>query len=187
MSGCDLLDVNSRQDVIAEIFRHRRSVRTYDGTPIQDAQLKQILEVGLLAPTGRNLKPVEFIVIQERDTLRDLAFLRKSGSRMLEQSGAAILVLADTEKTDTWVEDAAIAMAYMHLAADALGLGSCWVQMRGRYDVHDNDLDTVLRQRFGFPKKMQPLAILALGNTNSHPSAHAESDLSWEKIHKEKY
>jgi len=36
------------------------------------------------------------------------------------------------EKSDVWIEDAAIASIVLHLAATASGLGSCWVQIRLR-------------------------------------------------------
>ena len=47
---------------------------------------------------------------------------------MLAGADSAVVVIADPEKTDVWTEDCSIAMAYMHLAADSLGLGSCWIQ-----------------------------------------------------------
>ena len=107
-----------------------------------------ILEAGLRSPTGNNFGETEFILIEDKETLLYLSRLRKVATRMLNSAGAAIVVIADKEKSNLWIEDASVAMGYMHLTASALGLGSCWVQMRTRTDVDDNDLEEVLRERF---------------------------------------
>ena len=106
---------------------------------------------------------------------------------MLETAGAAILVLGDSEKSDLWVEDTSIAMAYMHLAADALGLGSCWIQMRARDAADGEDMEPVLRRKFEFPEKMKPLAILSIGHIENHPAGHTETEIDWSRVHKEKF
>lgn len=170
-----------------DIFRHRRSVRKYDGTPISDEIIRQILETGITAPSGDNFKTTRFILIKNKETLQKLSHIRKSGTRMLENAGAAILVLGDSEKSDLWIEDASIAMAYMHLAADALGLGSCWIQMWKRDTADGNDLEPKLRELFGFPMNLKPLAILSLGNISEHPAGHKESEIDWNRIKEEKY
>lgn len=172
---------------IMELFRHRRSVRKYDGTPIDKEALHKVLEAGIIAPTGDNFKTTQFILIKSREMLHKLAHIRKVGTRMLDTAGAAILVLGDSAKSDLWVEDASIAMAYMHLAADALGLGSCWVQMRARDDANGNDLEPVLRDLLGFPGNMRPLAILSLGNTTKHPAGRTSEDAEWERLHEERF
>lgn len=78
-------------------------------------------------------------------------------------------------------------MAYMHLASDAMGLGSCWVQMRTREDVNGDDLESVLQERFDIPKHMKPLAILALGNITNNPKKLKQRQVDWQKVHMEKY
>jgi len=172
---------------LTEMFRHRRSVRQYDKSPVAEEKLNAILEAGMTAPTGDNTHEVECIVVQERATLDSLSHIRKVGTRMLETAGAAIIVVANPDKTDLWMEDASISMAYMHLAADALGLGSCWIQMWNRDAADGQDLEPVMRERFGIPSYMRILAILSLGNTNSHPAPHDADYMNWNKVHKERY
>ena len=106
---------------------------------------------------------------------------------MLETAGAAVIVLGNQEKSDLWMEDASIAMAYMHLAADSLGLGSCWIQMWNRDDVNGSDLEPVLRKRFGIPQQLNPMAILSLGNISEHPKGHDAESVDWNRVHYEKY
>lgn len=172
---------------VINALRHRRSVRKYDGTPVDGDLLKLVLEAGINAPKGDNFKTVEFILIEKRDTLLELAHIRKVGTKMLENAGAAIIVLGNEEKSDLWMEDASIAMAYMHLAADSLGLGSCWIQMWNRDDVNGADLEPVLRERFGIPAYLHPMAILSLGNISEHPKGHDVESVDWSRVHHEKY
>ena len=50
---------------LSEIFENRRSIRRYDNTPIDEETLSEILKIGLLSPTGNNLKTVDFIFIMQ--------------------------------------------------------------------------------------------------------------------------
>ena len=59
-----------------DALRRRRSVRRYSGTPVEENKLRTVLETGLTAPKGRNLKSVEFLVIRDHGTLRELSALR---------------------------------------------------------------------------------------------------------------
>ena len=58
---------------LSEIFENRRSIRRYDDTPIDEETLREILKIGLLSPTGNNLKTVDFILIQDKKTIIELA------------------------------------------------------------------------------------------------------------------
>ena len=114
---------------LLQLMLNRRSVRKYTGEPIPEGKLKLILQAGLASATSKNRKPWEFVVVQEKETLQTLAKCRMGAAKMLENAGCAIVVFANTEVTpDVWAEDCSIAMSNMHLMADALGLGSCWIQ-----------------------------------------------------------
>ena len=114
---------------LTDAILKRRSVRTYKNEDISKENLRKILLAGLLAPTSRNLKPCEFIVVRDKETLTKLSKSKKSGAGMLTDCNAAIVVVADSNKADTWIEDSAIALSYMDLMAVSLGIGSCWVQI----------------------------------------------------------
>lgn len=127
-------------NLVLDLFRTRRSYRKYSEKPIDEAVLKQIMEVGLISPTGDNFKTVELILIKGKDLLNEIASMRKAAA-MLRHAGAAIIVLVNTQKTDLWIEDGAISASYMHLAADALGIGSCWIQVRARDAVDGKEFE----------------------------------------------
>ncbi|MFR7639897.1 MAG: nitroreductase family protein [Allobaculum sp.] len=127
-------------NLVLDLFRTRRSYRKYSEKPIDEAVLKQIMEVGLISPTGDNFKTVELILIKDKDLLNEIASMRKAAA-MLRHAGAAIIVLVNTQKTDLWIEDGAISASYMYLAADALGIGSCWIQVRARDAVDGKEFE----------------------------------------------
>lgn len=127
-------------NLVLDLFRTRRSYRKYSEKPIDEAVLKQIMEVGLISPTGDNFKTVELILIKDKDLINEIASMRKAAA-MLRHAGAAIIVLVNTQKTDLWIEDRAISASYMHLATDALGIGSCWIQVRARDAVDGKEFE----------------------------------------------
>jgi len=172
---------------ILDIFANRRSVRKYASKPLEDEVLDKILKTGLLAPSGHARRPWEFILVRDKRMLEQLSGCRSSGANMLKQAAAAIVVIADEQKQDVWIEDCSVALGYMHLAASALNLGSCWVQVRLRTAADGRSCEEFLREALGFPPNFKAEAILALGAPQRSPSPHDLQKLNLSKIHKEKF
>ncbi len=172
---------------LLEIMRNRRSVRSYTGEAVPEEKIEQILKAGLLSASGKNLKPWEFIVVRDKEVLAKLTKSRAAGAAMIEHADCAIVVVGDTEKTDVWTEDCSAAMTNMHLMADCLGVGSCWVQGRLRIASDERTTEEFIRELLDIPDKYGVEAILSLGMTEEHPEAHSLEELPMEKIHKEKF
>ena len=172
---------------LLEIMRKRRSVRKYTGEMIPEKDLEKVLQAGLLSPSGRSLRPWEFILVRDKETLRAMSECRAGAAKMLEGVDAAIVVIADAEKQDVWTEDCSIAMSYMHLTASALGLGSCWIQGRLREAADGKSTEQYLRDLLGFPAHCRLEAILSLGVPQEQKEAYSIDSLLTEKIHCEKY
>lgn len=172
---------------LLEIMRKRRSVRTYTGEPVSEENLEKILKAGLLSASGRAIRPWEFIVVREKAALRKMAAARAMGAKMLEGADCAIVVLGDEEKTDVWTEDCSIAMANMHLMADSLGVGSCWIQGRLREASDGRTTEAYARELLGYPENYRLEAILSLGMPEQHPEARNLEELPMEKVHQEKW
>ena len=77
--------------------------------------------------------------MEDANDLQAISESRQMGSAFVSGAKMAIVVLAEEEKSDVWVEDASIAASYIQLMAESLGLGSCWVQVRNR---KNNDGET---------------------------------------------
>ena len=146
-----------------EILQRRSSVRKYTGEKIPEDLLEKVIEAGLMSPSGRNIKPWELVVVQNRETLEKLSHCRKGAAKMLENAGCAILVFADPEKTDVWTEDCSIVMSNMHIMADSLGLGSCWIQGRLREAENGETTEHYCRKVLNVPENMVLEAILSVG------------------------
>lgn len=173
---------------LLEIMKRRRSVRQYTEEAIPKESIEKILQAGLLSASGKNARPWEFIVVQEKENLKYLSECRVGSAKMLEKANCAIIVLADSEKTPIWIEDASIAMTNMHLMADYLGVGSCWIQGRGRMASDDiTSTEDYLRNKFLFPQQYKLEAILSLGIAANHPIPRRLEDLELEKIHYETF
>ena len=170
-----------------ELIKHRRSIRSYENAPVPKEKLDKILMAGLLSPSGRALKPWDFIVVQDRATLDKLVDARNGYAKMLYQASCAIVVIANSDTTDVWTEDASIAMSNMHLMADNLGLGSCWIQGRLRYAQDGRTTEEYVRELLGFPENYKLEAILSIGPISQHPHPHTEEHAAVEKIHYEKF
>lgn len=170
-----------------KLLQNRRSIRQYTGEPIPAEQLEQVLQAGLLSVSSRGRRPWELIVIQNRDTLTKMSQCRQAGAGMLTQADCAIVVIADSEKTDVWTEDCSVVMSNMHLMATNLGLGSCWIQGRLRQAADGRSAEEYLRELLGFPAQYRLQAMLSLGMPAQHPEAHSLEAWMLEKIHREKF
>ena len=172
---------------LLDLMLHRRSVRQYIPGKISEEALAKILQAGLLSASGRAIRPWELIVIRNRETLQALSGCRTAPVKMLQEGACAIAVVADGTKTDVWVEDCSIVMANMHLMADALGLGSCWVQCRLREAADGRPTEEYVRDLLRYPETYHLEAILALGVIDSHPAPHTLEDLQMDKVHYETF
>ena len=149
---------------LLDILKKRKSIRKYTDENISDEVLNQIIEAGKLAPSGRNKKPVKLILVKDKETLEYLSNTRSHGSQILAGANAAIVVVGDSELSDTWIEDCSIAMMIMQLQATELGVGNCWVQVRGRYLDETGELTAdLIRSKLNIEEKYSVECMLSLG------------------------
>lgn len=170
-----------------EYMKQRRSIRKYTQDPIEDIKIEKVIQAGLLSASGRSIRPWEFIVVRNKETLQKLSECRVGAAKILAEADCAIVVIADEKKSDVWVEDCSVAMANMHLMADGLGIGSCWVQGRLREAPDGRTTEEYVRNILVFPEKYKLEAILSMGVSEKHPSPYNVEDLRYEKIHREKF
>lgn len=148
---------------LKDVMNKRKSVRKFSGKEIPREILDEIVHAGELAPTSRNLKPCKFIVIKDKDTLRKLSEAKKAGAGFLKGADAAIAVFADSEKSDTWIEDSSIALTYMMLSATENGMGNCWCQYHLRFSASGESAEDNARRILKMDKKYRIVGVLGLG------------------------
>ncbi len=111
-------------------LKTRRSCRKYKPEQIKNEELYQILEAGVMAPTGRDKQSPIIIVIQDKETIELLSKLNAEvgGWRSDPFYGAptVIVVLAD-KNIHTYVHDGNMVIANLLNAAHAVGVDSCYI------------------------------------------------------------
>lgn len=169
-----------------DTIKNRRTIRKFKQDKISKEMIQNILKGGLLAPSSKNKKPVEFIVVEERVTLLKLKCCKNKGNIGFETASCAIVVVADSQKSDVWIEDASIAASYMQLQAQALGFGSVWIQVRKRQNEFDIS-DSIVKEALNVPDNFSVLCILLLGYKDENRNPYEESDIDYTKVHYEIY
>ena len=168
-----------------DLLKSRRSIRMYDKREVEQDKIDSILKAGMLAPSSRGLNPWEFIVIKDKKMLHKLSISKQSGSAFLEDAPTAIVVIADTQLSDVWVEDCSIAAILMQLQAQKLGLGSCWVQMRNRLKDENKRTEEYVKEQLKIPDKYGVCCILSFGYPNQDNQSHKDFNANAKKIHNE--
>lgn len=128
-------------DVITAI-KGRRSVRRYNGDPIEERDLAEVLEAARWAPSWANTQSWEFIVVKDPETKKKLAeTVPPSNPAFPSITEAPVVIVACarrgtagyfkgkavTDKGDWYLFDVALAMQNLTLAAYARGLGTVLV------------------------------------------------------------
>lgn len=169
------------------LVMQRRSIRRYTAEAVSGDDVKLILEAGLMAPTSKNSHPWQFVVVEDKMKLQAMSESRTMGAGPIAKCALAIVVAADTTKSDVWVEDCSIAAAYMQLQAAALGLGSCWVQIRGRYGIDNVPAEETLQQLLGLPEYVCVECVITIGHKDEERKPLDPAKTLWEKVHIENW
>ena len=114
-----------------KILKERRSIRKYKKEQIDESALKEILEAGTYAATGRGMQSPVMVVVQDSETLDELREMNAEimgapGSDPFYGAPTVIIVLADRTRS-TCVEDGSLVIGNLMNAAYALGIDSCWI------------------------------------------------------------
>ena len=166
-----------------EVLLKRRSVRKFSDEDVTKEQLDKILKAGLLAPTSMNRKPCNFLVVSNKDTLKELSEVKVHGSQFLAGANKAIVVIANTLQADTWIEDSSIALSFMHLMATDIGVGSCWIQIHLRESADGEESEKLVRDIVKVDDYFRIVGILALGIPDGEIKAHTLEDMDKSKVH----
>jgi len=173
--------------MVMSLIQKRRSIRKFSDKPIEPEKIDLLLEATLRAPSSKGLNPWEFIVVIDRDLLERLSQAKEHGSAFIKNAPLGIVVCADPQKSDVWVEDASIASTFLHLAAESLGLGSCWIQIRERMHDGKKSAQEYIAETLNIPAAMQVESIIAVGYPDEKLPPHKKEELLFEKVHRDTY
>jgi nitroreductase len=162
-------------------------MRKFTDTELTQEEVVTLMKAALMAPTSKRSNGWQFVVVDDKESLKRLSACKASGAQFLEGAPLAIVVLADPLASDVWIEDASIASIMIQLQAEDLGLGSCWIQVRCRETEDGTPADEVVRDVLGIPLQLQVLSIIAVGHKGMERKPFDESHLQWEKVHLNRY
>ncbi|MCL2760530.1 MAG: nitroreductase family protein [Desulfuromonadales bacterium] len=146
-----------------ELLRKRRSIRKYTEKKVPKETVDTLVEALLRAPSSRDIRPTEFVIVDDPLMLEKLSLTKKHGSSFLKNAALCAIIAADSKKADTWVEDCSIAAILLQITVLSLGLGSCWIQIRGR--DHDGNLtaEDYVKKVLNMPENITVECIISVG------------------------
>jgi nitroreductase len=169
------------------LVQKRRSIRQYLERPVEKEKIELLIEAALRSPSSRGFNPWEFIVVTDRDLLEKLSKAKTHGASFLKKAPLGIVVCADPEKCDVWVEDASIASIFLHLAAESLGLGSCWIQIRMRMHDQTKTAQEYVQELLNIPGNLNVESMIAIGYPAESKPPHRKENLQHEKVYYNEY
>ena len=128
------------------------AVREYQDKPVPDETLRRIVEAAHLTASAGNRQPWHFILVKDREQLRKLGSLMRTGPYIA--NAAAAVIVAYERDNRAAITDASRAIQSMMLAAWGEGVGSNWTGLMG--------IDAV-REEFGVPESFDVIAVMPLG------------------------
>jgi nitroreductase len=164
------------------LVQKRRSIRSYLDKPVESGKIDRLVEIALRSPSSRGINPWEFVVVTDGGLLEKLSKAKPHGGSFLKNAPLGIVVCADPEKCDVWIEDASIASIILHLAAESLDLGSCWIQIRKRMHDETRTAGAYIREVLNIPENLNVESIIAVGYPGEQKPSHPKESLQYEKV-----
>lgn len=163
----------------------RHSTRKFKEEPVPQEVLDKVIEGGRQAPSGKHKNQSRFIVIRKKEVLQELIALvqqefakmevtpenddnfggairaAKKGGYVFMYNAPVLIVVANKRDYGNKYADVSCAMQNMMLAANALDLGSCWInQLRW---LQDNPVLRAYLQKLGMAEDEEVCASLSIG------------------------
>jgi nitroreductase len=170
-----------------DLITKRRSIRRFTANKVEEEKVELLREAALRAPSSRGVNPWEFIFITDRDLLAKLSAAKPHGSTFLKDAPLGVVVCANPEKSDVWVEDASIATIFIELAATSLELGSCWIQIRERMHDETQTAEAYIAQLLNIPSHLKVESMIAIGYPAESKPPHSKEELQTEKVYLNQY
>lgn len=163
----------------------RHSTRKFKEEPVPQEVLDKVIEAGRQAPSGKHKNQSRFIVIRKKEVLQEIIALvqqefakmevtpenddnfggairaAKKGGYVFMYNAPVLIVVANKRDYGNKYADVSCAMQNMMLAANALDLGSCWInQLRW---LQDNPVLRAYLQKLGMAEDEEVCASLSIG------------------------
>ena len=167
----------------SELVKIRRSMRKFTEEELTQDEVVALLRAALMSPSSKGTHAWEFVLVDDKPLLEQLAHCKDKGAELVAGAPLAVVVLADPQVSDVWIEDASVASTMLLLQAEDLGLGACWVQVRNRSMADGKPAEEMVRAMLHIPEHLRVLSIVAIGHKGMERKPFNEDRLLWEKVH----
>lgn len=147
-----------------EIFL-RRSIRSYNDKIVSDEDVLLLIKAGMNAPSAKNSRPSEYIILDDTDILKSLADVTPY-TFMLAKCNKAIVVFG-SELTEYWQQDMAASTQNILLEATSIGISTCWCGIAPILDFEKRVI-----QLLNIPVEKRVLSIISLGYTEKEKKSN---------------
>jgi len=112
---------------LLDFIKERRSIRQYQEKDIEESEIEMILEAGRWAPSGSNKQPWEFLVVKDKNKIREIEKTTSYG-KFIKQVTVLIAIVGKPKINPKWyIQDTSLVSMNMMLMAWALKIGTCWI------------------------------------------------------------
>lgn len=170
----------SKKDATLSVIYNRKSVRSFiKDRPVVQEDTQALLNAAMSAPSGKDTRPWEFVIIDDRNVLDKMAEELPT-AKMLAQAPMAIVVCGDTVRSSYWYLDCSAAAENILLAAEAMDLGAVWT---AAYPYRDRM--SIVTKHIELPSQVLPLVVIPIGYPMGNHSVKDKFDKS--KVHMNKW
>ncbi len=178
---------------VLENIKKRRSIRKYKDTQIEKEKIEAIIEAGLFAPSGHNAQPWHFTILQNKEIIDDIStetkkmlldsetplFRRMAKNErfhILYDAPTVIVVSGKKEGSYSMEADLGAATQNMLLAAESLGVSTCWIGLVVAYFSDENKEER--KKALGIPEDYEVQYAVTLGYSalENSPKPHARKE-----------
>ena len=164
---------------------NRKSVRQYSDKDVEKEKVSLLLKAAMSAPSAVELRPWEFIVIDNRKLLDELGEYLPY-TKMIFDSKLAVVICGNFKRASEesngvfWIQDCCAATENLLIAAESLGLGAVWTAI-----YPDEERIKFLQKKLELPEDVIPLNVIPIG----YPFKKVEADERWDanNVHSNKW
>ncbi len=171
---------------VLEAIKERRSIRAFTDGKVSEKDVERLIDAARWAPSAGNTQPLELVVIKDKEMKRKLSEAALNQT-FIQKAPVVIVVCADLNRSSRGygsrgerlysLQDTAAATENILLAAQELGLATCWV---GAF--RDKEVAKAVKA----PKNMKPVAIVPVGHPAERPLAPPKRSVN-EIVHYETF
>ncbi|MFW6028835.1 MAG: nitroreductase family protein [Halanaerobiales bacterium] len=171
-----LTDESKFQIDALETIKTRRSVRKYKDKKVEKEKIYELIDAARLAPSGKNIQAVEYVIIENEKRREKLANIVSGGDFIAD---APLTIAVISKKCEHDIEDGSAATENILLSARAQGLDSCWVA------GYKKDYSKGVEKFLELSGDYRLISLLAIGYSEQRPKPPNKRSIE-EVIHYEK-